>query len=235
MKAGRKSREYGRKMPSWLKALLFALICTIIVFSLKECGSRKARASAADVLKEKNAEWNKKVIDSCIGILKDGYLVVRTGKDVTSQMFRKFNQEDQTYSHCGIVFVENGYPYIYHSIGGEDNPDAKLRRDSASFWFSTEHNIGLGVCRFDMNKRQLETLKQVVKQYYRERKMFDMRFDLRSDDRFYCAEFVYKAVNKAAGDDKYLKPVTVFGYSFIAIDNLYLNNHTKVICQVRYK
>lgn len=235
MKEGRNSKVYGKNMPSWLKAVLFALICTLLIVILKECVSGDATASADKTLKEKNAVWNQEVIDSCIGLLKDGDMVIRTGRDITSQMFCKFNQKDQTYSHAGIVSIENGYPYVYHCIGGEDNPDAKLRRDSASFWFSTVHNLGLGICRFDMSAESLIMLKQVVRQYYKERKMFDMGFDLKSDDRLYCAEFVYKAVNRTMNDNTYLQPVTRFGLEYIAIDNLYMNEHTSLICQVRYK
>lgn len=238
MKEGRKPREYGRNMPQWLKALVFALIATILIITLKECVTgNKSKASDlnGNIPEKQNADRNRTAIDSCIKLLKQGDMVIRSGRDVTSQMFMLFNQKDRTYSHCGIVMMENGYPFIYHAIGGEDNPDAKLRRDSASFWFSTKYNMGLGICRFDLDDSQQKNLKSIVRQYYKERRMFDMNFDLASDERLYCAEFVYKAVNHAAGDKSYLQPVTFFGYSFVAVDNLYKNEHTKLVCQVRYK
>lgn len=236
MADGKKTREYGKNMPSWLKALLFALICTLLIVLLKECvAGNKGKANTPSAgLKKYNNTWNCKAIDSSISLLKDGDLVIRTGRDITSQMFRRFNQKEQTYSHCGIVLVENGYPFIYHSIGGEDNPDAMLRRDSACFWFSPANNLGLGVGRFDISHQQVDDLKKIVRQYYKERKKFDMQFDLGSNDRLYCAEFVYKALNSVAGDG-YIKPSSVCGVLFVAIDNLYMNEHTKLVCQVRYK
>lgn len=235
MKEGRNSKEYGKNMPSWVKALIFALICTLLIVMLKECVRGNANASGDKQQLQQDEAWNQHVIDSCIGLLHDGDLVVRTGRDITSQMLCRFNLHDQTYSHAGIVIIENGYPFVYHSIGGEDNPDAKIRRDSAFFWFSAIHNLGLGICHFDMNAEQINELKQVVRQYYKERRMFDMKFDLQTDDRLYCAEFVYKAVNSTMKDNAYLQPVTRFGLRYIAIDNLYLNPHTQLICQVRYK
>jgi hypothetical protein len=237
MKEGGK-KEYGRNLPQWLKALIFAMLATVIIISLKECvtGSKSKAGTLTEIQQKRtNDAWNKSAIDSCIKLLKQGDVVVRSGRDITSQMFMKFNQKDKTYSHCGIVMIENGYPFIYHAIGGEDNPDAKLRRDSASFWFSTVHNLGLGICRFDLTTQQHDSLTAVVKKFYKERRMFDMDFDLKTDDRLYCAEFVYKAMNKATGDNDYLKPVTLFGYRLIAVDNLYKNDHARLVCQVRYK
>ncbi len=238
MKEGGKPKEYGRNIPQWVKALVFALVATLLIIGLKQCmtGTKSRAGTATDArLKAANDALNRAAIDSCIGLLRQGDMVVRSGRDVTSQMFMRFNQKDKTYSHCGIVMIENGYPFVYHAIGGEDNPDARLRRDSASFWFSTVYNMGLGIVRFDLPAAAQDSLKKIVRQYYKERRMFDMNFDLDSDDRLYCAEFVYKAITRAAADSAYLKPVTFFGYSFIAVDNLYQNEHAKLVCQVRYK
>ena len=65
-------------------------------------------------------------------ILKSGDLITRTGNDFTSETFRKMNQHDQTYSHCGIVSIEGDSAFVYHSLGGEWNPDQKIRRDLLS-------------------------------------------------------------------------------------------------------
>jgi hypothetical protein len=174
-------------------------------------------------------------IDSSLQYLQSGDIVVRTGSDVTSYMLSQFNQLDKTYSHCGVVIIENGYPFVYHSIGGEDNPDAKIRRDSIKQFFSPANNLGFGIARLRISEQQSLKLQQIVKQYYSEKRMFDMSFDLNTDDRLYCAEFVYKAVNQAVADNKFLKPVTMFGYTYVAIDNIVRNEHISLICQVRFK
>ncbi len=140
------------------------------------------------------------LVDSAISLLRSGYLVLRTGLGADSYLLAQMNRKDQTYSHCGIVMIENGYPFVYHSIGGEDNPDARMRRDSADFFFSPAHNIGLAVLKYDYSDGQADELRQVVTQYYKQRPKFDMQFDLKTDDKLYCAEFIYKAINKATGD-----------------------------------
>jgi len=174
-------------------------------------------------------------MDSAIGLLHSGDLVMRMGIDVSSYMLSQMNQRDKNYSHCGLVMIENGYPFVYHSIGGEDNPDAKLRRDSASFFFSPFNNTAFGIARYHLSDTDIDKLHQVVRRFYREGKMFDMNFDIHTDDRLYCAEMVYKAVNEATGNSQYIRPIHVFGYSFVGIDDLFMNSHSRVICQIKYK
>ena len=179
--------------------------------------------------------WNRQMIDSAITLLKNGDLVVRTGSDVTSYMLRQMNMQDKTYSHCGLVQVEDGYPFVYHSIGGEDNPDEVLRRDSASFFFSPRHNSGFGIMRYPLDAEKLTRLSGIVSGYYRQHKKFDMDFDLGTDDRFYCAEFVYKVINQTMADSNYLKPVTFKGFKFVAVDNLFRNEHASPVWQIEFK
>jgi len=181
-----------------------------------------------------NAE-NLVAMDSCIGLLHSGDLVMRTGADVISYMLCQMNQENKTYSHCGLVMVENGYPFVYHSIGGEDNPDEVLRRDSAKFFLSPANNLGFGIARYDADSQHIDKLHKVVDRFYKEKHKFDLQFDLATNDRLYCAEFVYKAMNEAMKDAKYIQPITRNGFRFVGVDNLFCNSHAKVVCQVEYK
>ncbi|RYD58619.1 MAG: hypothetical protein EOP56_03270 [Sphingobacteriales bacterium] len=183
----------------------------------------------------RNDPANLRAVDSSLALLKNGDVVVRTGNDITSYMLCQLNQKDKTYSHCGVVMMEHGYPFVYHSIGGEANPDARIRRDSASCWFSPADNLGFGIARFDMTDSTISSLGGIVRQIYRERRKFDMDFDLATDDRLYCAEFVYKAVNHATANNTYITPVTYFGHSFVGIDNIFLSPHARAICQIRFK
>lgn len=178
---------------------------------------------------------NMKAADSGISLLHNGDLVLRTGADVISYMLCQMNQENKTYSHCGLVIVEHGYPFVYHSIGGEDNPDEKLRRDSANFFFSPANNLGFGIARFDADSAHIARLDTVIRRMYKEGHKFDLKFDLSTNDRFYCAEFVYKAVNEAMNDKGYIKTVTRKGFTFVGVDNLFCNSHARLVWQVQYK
>jgi hypothetical protein len=222
--------------------LIYSSICVFLIallaggFALAGREEATINTAAADLQVKRSANpYNKQLVDSGVRTLRTGDLVVRTGADITSYIFSQLNHEDKTYSHCGIVIIENGYPFIYHSIGGEDNPDQVLRRDSASFWFSPANNLGFGVVRYTISNHQVDAITSVTRQIYKEKRKFDMDFDLNTDDRLYCAEFAYKAINMALKDPQYIKPITLLGYTFVGIDNLFLNKHAQLICQLRFK
>jgi hypothetical protein len=184
---------------------------------------------------QKADAWNNHAVDTAVSLLKSGYIVLRMGAGADSRMLAELNQKDKTYSHCGIVMVEHGYPFVYHSIGGEDNPDERLRRDSACFFFSPQHNMGIAVVQFDYSADKINELRDVVYNYYRQRPKFDMKFDLKTDDQLYCAEFVYKAVNKAMGDSVYIKTTTLLGHTFVGIDDLFITPHAHIVWQTGFK
>jgi hypothetical protein len=79
-----------------------------------------------------------------------GDLVTRTGNDFTSESLRKLNRRDKTYSHCGIASIENDTLFVYHALGGEWNPDEKLRRDSWEIFAEPYSNNGIGLFRYDI-------------------------------------------------------------------------------------
>jgi len=180
-------------------------------------------------------DYNKHLVDTAVSLLRSGYIVLRTGSGADSYLLAQMNRKDKTYSHCGIVMIEHGYPFVYHSIGGEDNPDERLRRDSASFFFSPLHNEGLAIVRYDYDADKVNELKQVVNEYYKERPKFDMKFDLKTDDKLYCAEFVYKAVNRTMHDAEYIKTTSVLGCTFVGIDDLFVNAHAHIIWKTKFK
>jgi hypothetical protein len=177
---------------------------------------------------------NLHMIDSGIHLLQEGDIVLRTGNDITSTMFCKMNLKDKTYSHCGVVMIENGYPFVYHSIGGEDNPNETLRRDSASFWFSPLHNTGFGILRFGFTTLQTDSLKSIVLSYYASKKKFDLDFDLKDDNKLYCTEMVYKSLNYAI-DSNFIPTTKWIGKEYVATDNFTHHPKAHLICQVRYK
>lgn len=178
---------------------------------------------------------NFQQIDSSIQLLKNGDLVLRTGTDAISYMLRQMNQKNRTYSHCGIVLYEHGYPFVYHSIGGEDNPNERLRRDSASFFFSPVHNQRLGIVRYGLSKAAITRLANIIATYYQAGIRFDMDFDMTTDDKLYCAEFVYKAISQATADTAFFSLTELLGKVYVGVDDLYENKHAQLIYDYQYR
>ena len=217
-------------------AILILVAGSVVLLAMKIFGGQQQVSKVivpVDIVARGRS--NRKIVDTAVSLLRSGYVVLRMGLGADSRILAQMNQKDKSYSHCGIVMIENGRAFVYHSIGGEDNPDERLRRDPAQLFFSPAHNTALAIVKYDLGDQQLDELKKIVQRYYRSRPKFDMKFDLATDDALYCAEFVYKALNTAAHDTAYIKTTTVAGYRFVGIDDLFVNTHAHLVWQAVFK
>jgi hypothetical protein len=178
--------------------------------------------------------WNRIHADSCLRIVRNGDLVLRSGGDAISSLFKKANTRDKTYSHAGLVFIENGVPMVYHCTGTSKDPEALLRRDSLSAFISPLDNTGYAIYRFQATGRQLEKLQDVCVRYFKEQRKFDPYFDLSTDSSLYCTEFVYKAVIEAFGDEKFFQTTRMGRFSFVSVDNLFIGRKRRLVCKIGY-
>ena len=206
----------------------------IFVFIFNSC-KPAATDVAATQRKKEAAAFNASALDSTYGLLQTGDVLLRMGRGPDSYLLAHMNMRDATYSHCGIVIIENGYPFVYHSIGGEDNPDERLRRDSANFFFSPLNNAGIAVVRYKLTAEQVAAVAQKVREYYLARPKFDMQFDLATDDKLYCSEFVYKTFTSALHDTAFITVSNGHRRRFVGIDDLFLNHHAMFIRKVMFK
>lgn len=164
--------------------------------------------------------------------LHTGDVVLRAGTGPYSRTLANLNARDKTWSHCGIVVVENGYPFVYHSIGGEDNPDMRLRRDSANHFFAARYCKGMGIARYNSPLVDSAKLAAIVHQFYIRRPLFDMQFDLATDEKLYCSEFIYKTIIQTTGDTLFIPTSQAQGKKYVGIDDLYLNPHAWLVWKV---
>lgn len=161
--------------------------------------------------------------------LQNGDLIFRNGNDVVSQAARSFNRKDTSFSHCGLVFIENDTAFVYHAIGGIYNPDQKLMRQIIDSFSNPLENTAIGAYRYTLNSLQQKKLKETVHHYYQAGLRFDLFFNFQNDDEMYCAEFVFKSLNKAMGGSlsQYVRMDTVpFG---VTTDDLFLNPRSKLV------
>lgn len=197
------------------------------LFVLQACMNVSSHAKkASDERIKISSQVNEAMIRKGRSLLKDGDLVLRTGNDFISQTLRRFSRVDKTYSHCGIVRKEDGKFFVYNAIGGEDNPDAKLRKESFEQFCDPGHNLGFGIFRYRLKERELNRLDSIVGLFYDKKIPFDLQFNLETDSSLYCAEFVYKALSLATGQSHYLPVSQIGDFKYVAIDNLFLNKHT---------
>ena len=199
-----------------------------LLFFIMACGSKSHYDTVAPSKSDSIAEEQKitAALDTIYQnqkMVQQGDLIVRTGRDFTSETMRQLSAKDKTYSHCGIASVEHDSIFVYHSIGGEWNPDQKLRRDPFEIFCNPFENRGFGIFRYKLSPVENAKLKSVVQSFFAKGIMFDMQFDLASDERMYCTEFIYKAVEEASHHKIVFSTTLVNHIKFVATDNLFMN------------
>lgn len=161
--------------------------------------------------------------------LQTGDLILRDGRGFISEVFKSFSLKDPKYSHAGLINIENGKIYVYHALGGEENVSNKLKKESLVNFCNSKISRAFAIYRYDLTTDQKQKLSQLVKESYTKKLEFDKQFDIETDDAMYCSEFIYKVITKATDSRNYLSTTDLKGIKYIAIDNLYYNQHCKLI------
>jgi len=65
--------------------------------------------------------------------------------------------------------------------------------------------------------------------------MFDMKFDLKSNDHMYCAEFVYKSFVMGTRGKLQFSTSHIGAFSFIGVDDIFLQPQCKEQKRILYK
>jgi len=178
--------------------------------------------------------YQDSVFPALNALVQDGDMITRLGSDMTSEMLRTMNLTDRSFSHCGIASVENDTVFVYHAIGGEFNPDQKIKREPLYSFGHPSDNKAVGIFRPAANAPQKEHVVQRARNAYLREVMFDMKFDYAEEERQYCAEFVAKSFARGIGDSQWLTFSTKGHLRYVAVDNLFRNRLMKEIARYSY-
>ncbi len=177
-------------------------------------------------------KWNHAKPD--LSSLHTGDLIFRHGRGAISNMLMAFSQRQATYSHTGIIHLENKKVLVYHAIGGEENLTNKLRKDPIEVFCNPDDVHSFGIYRLDLTENQLAKVDSIAGNYFKSGLEFDTKFDFSTNEKMYCSEFVYKVITKVADNENYLSLSTVSGQNYVACDDLYLNAHSRFIYSYNY-
>ncbi len=235
---------------------LLLLSLLIAVFSCKRGGS--AADGLANDTPDKKAGFetrkNDKDISELIRInkqqVKNGDLLERVDDDMVSESMRNFSKKDKSFSHCGIAFIEDGDVYVYNNMAGEENKSEKMMREPYDSFVSPHKKSGFGIFRYNLADSEIARLHEITKSNYAAGLRFDKTFDLKTDDKMYCAEMVLKFLKTATAnrivipttklynyrvrDPKY-KGLVLKEFEYVGLDDLYLNPFCTEIRRVTYK
>lgn len=215
-------------------------LITCLIFFACSCSSQRGYddlvVSKSDSIAEAQKDQRAFLqIDSAKKMIASGDLILRTGNDFTSQSLRSLNRRDRTYSHCGIASIENDSVFVYHSLGGDWNPDQKIRRDPIEVFGEPYSNRGIGIYRFPLSGSEIDSLMITVKKLHDMGIMFDMQFDLKTNDRMYCAEFVYKSYVMGTSGKLRFSTSHIGAFSFIGVDDIFLQPQCREQKRILYK
>ena len=230
-----------------LKILTAGCLLAVAAFTFR------AHTNSAFIPEQTAANKAFAMIEKGRSLLQEGDLVLRLNHDPASQFIRYFNRNDKSYSHAGIVLFENGYPFVYHIVNGDENPGEQIKKDSLSRFCNPRQNFGFGIYRYKIDAGEAKKLKAIIHSWQKNKVQFDHGFDHNTDNRMYCSEMITKALTKATEKRIQIastKPTAIEVAALsahihlplaaarkrkiIAIDNLYINAHCAPVLRCQF-
>ncbi len=205
------------------------MAAAVAIFLCMGCGSASGELNLADKLRMDSLQTARKVLfeksvyPEAIRLAETGDIITRMGTDLTSLMFSRVNPSDRTFSHCGLLSIENDSVFVYHAIGGECNPDQKLRRESLSDFAAPSGCKAIGIFSPGLSGSQRITLGTYVRGLFAEGLPFDTEFNLATDERQYCTEMVAKSIGKITGNMAWVSITEKGNLRFIPVENIFHN------------
>ncbi|MCB9232432.1 MAG: hypothetical protein H6581_12255 [Bacteroidia bacterium] len=168
-------------------------------------------------------------------MFKTGDLVLRRGKGFVSDAMLNFCKKDPRYSHTGIIKRdENGKLWVFHSIGGESRESNAMLKEPVEIFCHPDAAFNFGLYRWDLSESELYSFDSLIVTYYNAGLEFDLDFDMSTDETMYCSEMIYKALNVATKGKNFIPLSTVMDKPYVAVDDLYLNDHCKKLFEYNY-
>jgi len=206
------SGSINRKKLLLLSGLIVSVLLSVVFYTLHNRAKQKLNTN----------------IFSYDFVLKDGDLVFRKGRSIESYVVL-ITDRTSSYSHVGVIYMLNKTPYVIHTVPGESEVGTDyVKMEKLSVFFSSEKASRGSIFRLKeqyANSAKLAALS--AKSFFDDKIIFDDAFDLKSENKLYCTELVWKAYQKVGIDltqGKYDKLFLPFVKGFIILPSSLLNN-----------
>ena len=165
---------------------------------------------------------------SCDLVLKDGDLVFRKGRSIASRVVL-ITDRASSYSHVGVIYMLNKIPYVIHTVPDEsENGFDYVKMEKLSVFFSSDKASRGSVFRLrEQYENSAKLAALTAKSYFDNKIIFDDAFDLKSENKLYCTELVWKAFQKVGIDliqGRFDKLILPFVKSFVVLPSSLLNS-----------
>ena len=135
--------------------------------------------------------FNCKEIDSKEVALQNGDIIFQTSQSKQCEAVKIAT--NSKFSHCGIIYIENGKTYVYEAV-------QPVKMTLLEDWISHGKDSKYAVKRLkNANKILTNDIFQKMKSYGKlmNNKDYDLYFEW-SDDKIYCSELVWKIYKNGA-------------------------------------
>lgn len=179
-----------------------------------------------------DAPANSYSYDLPVSHLQDGDLVMRSGRGVVSKLFRKMSLKDARFTHAGLVKSKNGKMYVVHCLQ-DGNPGGLIEEPVGVFTAMTNCEA-YAIYHYNLDSVQRSKLVAAMNNDLIKGIPFNDNFELNNGSSKYCTEWVFDRITAATNDSNYLPKSQLKSFQYIAPDNLYLNEHARLIWQKKY-
>ena len=133
--------------------------------------------------------------------LQNGDLVFRKGRSVESQIVL-FSDQESDYSHVGIIYMIENKAYVIHTVPDESESNVDyIKMEKIEEFFNPKKASKGSVLRTKEKYISFATLAaQKAKWFYDSKIIFDDAYDLKTEDKLYCTELVWKAYQENGVD-----------------------------------
>lgn len=159
--------------------------------------------------------------------LREGDIVLRRGKSMISQLLRRTSLHDQTFSHAGMVYFEDGRWKVLHAIGGQGSSIDGVCSEDWSQFCAAQQTDTIAVFRLTDDSRMAHQFVTTAIALGEQCSGFDTDFDLSTDNKLYCTELIQKAVFRASKGSISLPLTTISGVTYISCENIYTNHYVQ--------
>jgi len=208
-----------KKLLIFISFILFC--CFILIFYF----NKEFRSNHTTIISK--LIYSKQAISKYpnIKLLKNGYLIFRRGYGVDSMVASNFSNGEKRYSHAGIIYKENGKIFVIHSedskvknFNGVVKENLKNYLEGIKIWAVYKYK------NIDNNK-----LNEYIVNLQKSNILFDMDFDLKTDNKMYCSEFIYKSFNNISNKEIIKASKIFLSKRYVTISDLYQNHNTRLI------
>ncbi|MDQ3049490.1 MAG: hypothetical protein M3Q95_01250 [Bacteroidota bacterium] len=164
--------------------------------------------------------------------LCNGDIVMRNGKGIISEMFRKTSKRDQQFSHAGIIEIRNNKVYVVHVIGDPAITGSHLKTETVEAFCNSNNNNGYAIYRYNFFSGKEKAVSGYLTRLKTSPVKFDEDFDLHSDSALYCSELIYKFCLESSG--YHLNLSGTQAHKYVGLDDLYLHEEARLITKQNY-